>query len=158
MIIYDVLLSCFSVFDILLVFCKSMGTVSITRGCIRTQSDLTLNQLDSCVPNMPAGDPYFENTFLNASLFNISNEWMYSKTFDVKGYTDILLVFEGIKMGARISVNGHFLGTATNQFIRYIFPLNSTVDLKPTGNVLDVAFDPSLMLRGRFMPCSGMYF
>ena len=32
----------------------------------------------------------------------------------------VLLVLDGVKMGAMIALNGHFLGNATDQFIRYV--------------------------------------
>ena len=32
-----------------------------------------------------------------------------------------LLVFDGIRMGAMIALNGHLLGNATDQFLRYVF-------------------------------------
>ena len=36
---------------------------------------------------------------------------------------EILLVFDGIKMGARIILNDHILGTITDQFLRYSYPI-----------------------------------
>lgn len=52
------------------------------------------------------GDPLYETTFLNSSIWN-SHDWMYATTFrmtasDVARVQDgsvLLLVFEGIKMG-----------------------------------------------------------
>lgn len=35
----------------------------------------------------------------------------------------LLLVFDGIKMGANISVNGVWVGTAMDQHLRYVFPI-----------------------------------
>ena len=55
-----------------------------------------------------------------------------------------LLVFEGVRMGAMISLNGKFLGNATDQFLRYIFPVGPL--LKPAGeaNELSVTFGAEL--------------
>jgi hypothetical protein len=58
-----------------------------------------------------------------------------------------LLVFEGIKMGARVSINGKETNV-TDQFLRYTFPVEGSV-------VLEIAFDPSIDTDGRFMACSG---
>ena len=67
------------------------------------------------------------------------------------------LVFDGVKMGASISVNGHSIGTVTDQFRRYIFELNDTVLDISSGaqNSLAVAFKPEIDVNGRFMSCTG---
>lgn len=36
-----------------------------------------------------------------------------------------VLVFDGIKMGAHIMLNGKLIGNATDQFLRYEFPLDA---------------------------------
>eukprot|EP01079_Euglenida_sp_SAG-EU17-18_P009525 gene9525-250_t len=59
----------------------------------------------------------------------------------------------GIKMGAVVSLNGADLGTATNQFLRYAFHLD-TAQLRQT-NLLRVRFPLGLSTGGRFMACSG---
>jgi hypothetical protein len=38
-----------------------------------------------------------------------------------------MLVFDCVKMGADIKVNGVLLGTAADQFLRYSFTLNTSV-------------------------------
>jgi hypothetical protein len=58
----------------------------------------------------------------------------------------ILLVLDGVKMGARVLVNGIPLGNVSNQFVRYVFPLPPGT--KPTGNTLEIAFDSSIALHG----------
>jgi hypothetical protein len=60
---------------------------------------------------------------------------VYTRTFptptsctgDAQGGTDLkhLLVFDGIRQGAMIRLNGKFLGNASNQFQRYIFNLEA---------------------------------
>ena len=55
-----------------------------------------------------------------------------------------LLVFDGIRMGAMIALNGHQLGNASDQFLRYTFPVGPL--LKPAGqpNELSVVFGAEL--------------
>ncbi len=71
------------------------------------------------------------------------------------------LVVEGIKMGASVIVNGETVGNVnvTNQFLRYIFPIPSSILRQNTftyhNNSLSVVFDPEIDTRGRFMACSG---
>jgi hypothetical protein len=52
-------------------------------------------------------------------------------------------VFDGIKMGANVSVNGHFLFTAVDQFLRYTIPLPNSV-LAAGNNTLAVHFSNSI--------------
>ena len=65
--------------------------------------------------------------------------------------TAILLVFDGIRMGARITLNGVVLGTATNQFVRYKYDVLPHL-IWPGGdpNVLTVEFDKNIATHGRF--------
>jgi hypothetical protein len=106
------------------------------------------------------GDPYFEINFRNVTLWhNLS--WTYSTTFTVDASQQAavadsggqhVLVFDGIKMGAVISLNGKVLGLATDQFLRYQFPLPA---LNTGTNVLNVSFgNRSIETNGRWMPCS----
>ena len=102
------------------------------------------------------GDPWFENNFRNSTTW--ARDWTYSRAFDVAAAgspstTARLIVFDGIKMGAEVRVNGERLGFATDQFLRYEFLLPAT--LRPTGNVLEVSFRRSIDTHGRFMGCSG---
>jgi len=64
-----------------------------------------------------------------------------------------LLVFEGIKMGASIALNGMSLGNTTNQHRRYLFDVGSL--LKPVDNELTITFRRDIANGGRFMDCSG---
>jgi len=74
---------------------------------------------------------------------------------------DILLVFDGIKMGAYISINGLLIGEAIDQFLRYNFSLGQlqaqsmNTLLRVGANTLTVTFDPRLTVAGRFMACTG---
>ena len=107
------------------------------------------------------GDPYYELNLLdNRTLWQNSNSWTYTTNVSLPPPgalpgASLLLVFDGIKMGATVSFNGVFLGNATNQFVRYIFPLPPASVVTGGANVIQVAFDASLSLAGRFMACSG---
>ena len=73
--------------------------------------------------------------------------------------TDLLLVFDGIKLGADILVNGVQLDTAINQFMRFEYALgtlhrNSTL-LKSGDNNVTLVFDPNINVYGMFMACTG---
>jgi hypothetical protein len=72
------------------------------------------------------GDPLYEKNWLNSTLWNLYN-WTYTSSFSLSdaalgrlssGGGSARLVFEGIKMGARISVNGVAVGAAVDQFLR----------------------------------------
>ena len=117
-------------------------------------------------------DPLFELNFKNATLWAYG-VWNYTKTISfteenvnrVKGYTaigsDMVLVFDGIKMGANIYLNGKLLGTANDQFLRYNFSLGQAMatenglPLNVGDNTLVVSFDASIDTAGRFMACTG---
>ena len=64
-----------------------------------------------------------------------------------------LLVFSGVKMGARVMLDGEPLGNTTDQFLRYVFP----VQLGAAGSRhrLQVVFEPDIACAGRWMACSG---
>ena len=101
------------------------------------------------------GDPLFHLNWRNASY---DKNWSYSTTFDVPPTApeDTLLVFDSVKMGATVTLNGARLGVLQNQFLRYNFSVGAL--LKPTGNVLRVSFAAStdaLNFEGRFQACSG---
>ena len=103
-------------------------------------------------------DPLHEMNFLNNSLWE-DNSWTYSTSFSATKYYDgtYVLVFDGIKMGARIAVNGVQLGTVTDQFLRYRFPLAKAVLQRSATDqhVLTVQFDKTLKCAGRWMACTG---
>ena len=69
-------------------------------------------------------------------------------------------MFDGVKMGAAVSLNGHALttpidapeGNITDQFLRYAFPV---AKLLRASNRLEVVFDMSIGTDARFMACSG---
>ena len=112
------------------------------------------------------GDPLYEKNWLNNSLWHSYN-WTYSSSFNLSHAAldqlssaggSMRLVFEGIKMGARISVNGIDVGIATDQFLRYSFDLVAHIHnlrAAPLINTVDVVFDPTIPVDGRFMACTG---
>ena len=111
-------------------------------------------------------EPYFETNFQrNTSLWS-GRVWNYTTTFSLDDASfdadaeEILLIFDGIKMGANVFVNGVQLGTATDQFLRYSFPLVASGILDSDFNLrkrhtVTVSFDPEITTDGRFMACSG---
>ena len=75
------------------------------------------------------GDPLYEKNFLNASLWS-AHTWTYRVAFTPDAAVAaaggrVLLVFDGIKMGAGISLDGVVLGTAADQFLRYTFDVTA---------------------------------
>jgi len=94
-------------------------------------------------------------------------KWSYSTTFSspamgLGGHgrgtpSTTLLVFEGIKMGASVVLNGVVLGNATDQFVRYSFPVPPPLLRTATQgeNRLEVVFDRTIGTNGRFMAASG---
>ena len=107
------------------------------------------------------GDPLHERNWLNSSLWN-RHTWTYTATFPLPEAARGLhasggrttLVFDGIKMGATISLNGKRLGVATDQFLRYTFPLPAGLGAQP-NYTLQVSFDPTIDVGGRFAACTG---
>lgn len=113
------------------------------------------------------GDPLFEMNFLNGSSTWNLPKWNYTKAFTLDADVlqratageSMLLVFDGVKMGAKIVLNGKELGEVNDQFLRYSFPLDAA-DLVSTANSgaaheLTVAFDTSIDCGGRWMACTG---
>ena len=117
------------------------------------------------------GDPLFELNFKNATMWD-HYTWTYSTTFRIaapvlerlrSAGSGVLLVFDGVKMGAVVKVDGIVLGQTTDQFLRYTFPLSrsllSTSDINNSGQAgthsLTVEFSPSIDCDGRWMGCSG---
>jgi hypothetical protein len=136
-------------------------------------------------------DPYWDRNFItqqpewmgtapNDAEFNVRNRtWIYESDVtlpnvrsggrnhsvnQVKRTRSYLLVFEGVKMGARVEWNGVTLGNITNQFVRTIFPLpefplgdnaRDDDDEGAASHRVTVTFDPAIDTRGRFMACSG---
>ena len=102
------------------------------------------------------GDPLHEVNFLNASLW--SRPWLYETTFTLPSGASHRLVFDGVKMGATIKVNGQVVGTTHDQFLRYVFPIpHSILDHSALEQTLEVEFGApgAIDCGGRWMACSG---
>lgn len=100
-------------------------------------------------------DPLFELNWKNSSLWD-DNIWTYTTTFSwTPGPSETLLVFDGIKMGANVTLNGRLIGVAQDQFLRYIYPLKASGALVTGTNTLSVSFDKQIPVDGRFMACTG---
>ena len=108
------------------------------------------------------GDPLYELNFKNATLWNKYN-WAYSTSFAMEPSKlealaaaggQHVLVFDGVKMGAHVALNGEPVGTTTDQFLRYAFPLAAGA-LQAGNNTLTVTFDGSIDCDGRWMACTG---
>ena len=72
-------------------------------------SDTSLKHSHSV--RVQVGDPLYELNFLNSSLWD-QNTWTYSTTFSWTALADdltALLVFDGIKMGSKIYMDGAYL-------------------------------------------------
>jgi len=111
------------------------------------------------------GDPLYELNFKNATLWDVpvnsTVRWVYSKSFSTTAVAgdhlsapsnDVVLVFDGVKMGATVSLNGHTLGKMTDQFVRYNFSVTHL--LEDDHNEVKVSFDDT-PTEGRFMACTG---
>ena len=108
-------------------------------------------------------DPLRDANFKNTTWWN-GRRWTYTKTFTWPASGDAaeadaaqaLLVFEGVKMGAAVSLNGHALtepiegpaGNITDQFLRYTYEVGS---LLRASNTLSVVFDQDIDTNARFM-------
>jgi hypothetical protein len=117
------------------------------------------------------GDPYHGTNFRRDAELWSGRTWTYGTSFALppsmagegRGEAEALLVLEGVKMGARIAVDGRPVGAATDQFLRHVYPLALGVDPDLSGSggeranhTLTVQFDPAMATDGnRFMACSG---
>lgn len=103
-------------------------------------------------------DPLRERNFRSQAVMVRNHSWDYSLTFDVGDLAklDALLVFEGIKMGAQVYLNGQLLGVARDQYLRYVYHLTPGT-LKGSANELNVHFPAgdAIDTKGRFMACTG---
>jgi hypothetical protein len=134
--------------------------LSNTNGSIVVGASVPGDIVTDLEANNVIGDPIFETTWKNA-IWDLET-WTYSLTFDSSlpapsTMSAALLVFDGIKMGSHVTLNGVALGDTSDQFLRYIFEV-APASLKAKGNVLTVAFPVSsdpLNADNRFMSCSG---
>jgi hypothetical protein len=84
-------------------------------------------------------------------------DWTLSRTFQWNTSTGssggaVMLVFDGVKMAADVSLNGQTIASISDQFLRVNIPISNLQSL----NTLSVAFPSSSDPRnsaGRFMAC-----
>ena len=97
------------------------------------------------------GDPIYELNWLNSSIWE-HNIWTYSTEFtldstatmEATAGSQVYLVFDGVKMGATVTLNGNTLGQIKDQFRRYTYAVDPSVLLQASPNKLEVVFDSSI--------------
>ena len=108
-------------------------------------------------------DPLYELNWKDQKNVRLWNQsWTYKRSLPaalladhVAAGAEVLLVFDGIKMGATVKLNGETLGVATDQFVKYNFTVTKQllahVDAAgtPLDSKLEVSFDRAT--NGRFM-------
>lgn len=117
--------------------------------------------------------------FKNDSLWQ-DNEWTYQTQFALSieqswllsNGGEVLVVLDGVKMGAHVSIDDHLLGDVNDQFLRYTFSLSQLLHnlsftsssptrdksefLSPsTIHTLKLHFDQNINVSGRFMAATG---
>jgi hypothetical protein len=97
-------------------------------------------------------DPLHELNFLNSSEW--SKDWTYHREFTLTDATS-LLVFDGIKMEATVSVDGKVLGMVDDQFLRYVFPLPKGTGAGTHTVTVEFKNECSAELGGRWMAATG---
>ena len=129
------------------------------------------------------GDPWLGDNFLNqSSVWSTPDALRYEANITSllenhgRGHPrgrprgNRMLVLDGVKMGAAVSVNGKELGQVNDQHLRYTFPLagidgcttesgnganpHTTPSSRP-GCVVAITFDKTIQTHGRFMASSG---
>eukprot|EP00658_Telonema_sp_P-2_P037323 TRINITY_DN26848_c0_g1_i1.p1 TRINITY_DN26848_c0_g1~~TRINITY_DN26848_c0_g1_i1.p1 ORF type:complete len:858 (-),score=160.40 TRINITY_DN26848_c0_g1_i1:403-2976(-) len=100
-------------------------------------------------------DRYYELVWKNSSLWH-QLEWSFSTDIDLAHTEQYgLLVFDGVKMGASVRVNGNATGwVMTDQFLRYNWSLGAGMLVPGERNRLEVIFDHPTV-DGRWMACTG---
>ncbi len=134
------------------------ATASGGRGPLRINATVPGDLITDLQVAGLIGDPLYELNWKNATLWD-TMDWTYTTTFDVNeemlaavaAGDDVLLVFDGIKMGATIVVNDVTLGQATDEFLRYDFSLGSSGVLRAGINTVSVTFTRQMAVLGRFM-------
>ena len=113
------------------------------------------------------GNPLYELNFKNATYWD--RDWTYTARFHVStnqiraSSNEVLLVLDGVKMGAQVVLDNVTLGTVSDQFLRYQFPVGDVLrqaqaHAEGTGlmeHVLQIQFQKSIKCGGRWMACSG---
>ena len=63
--------------------------------------------------------------------------------YQSKGDGEVLLVLEGVKMGASVTLNGHALGNVTDQFLRHAYPVATVLRSVLAGALVLLGADTS---------------
>jgi hypothetical protein len=98
-------------------------------------------------------DPYWNTTWRDPIFIEQWNSgvWAYTRKFSAaasfQSAAGAMLVFDGIRMGATIILNGHVLGNVTDQFLRYEYEVHG---LLKAENVLTVTFHSAIACGGRY--------
>lgn len=116
------------------------------------------------------GDPLFGNNF---DFYDDSGKvalppWeqgnvTYATSFTLDAAlanaSEVLLVLDGVKMASGVWLDGHYLGTTANQFVRWTYPVAALLAASGGApHTLTVAFPPATdaaNAQARFMACSG---
>ena len=110
------------------------------------------------------GDPLYELNWKDPKNVRLWNQsWTFERTLPAQlsehasAGGETLLVFDGIKMGATVKLNGKVLGVATDQFVKYNFSISehllAHVDAEsglPLASKLEVSFGAE---NAVFAPC-----
>jgi hypothetical protein len=103
-------------------------------------------------------DPYWNVTWRDPAFVAAWNEgvWTYERRFPTQpsmstgaAAAETLLVLDGVRMGATVSLNGHFLINVTDQFLRWELPVASHLLGVGQENVLHIAFEKDIATGGR---------
>jgi len=124
--------------------------------------NLCINRKETSMRLIGSTNPIDNNTI--SHLYTLNDKYQ-SRCVDLSSF---ILVVEGIKMGSHIIINGIRIGTTTNQFRRYFFPIDT--EILQLGQVLShnhtsshdhtlvmrkhevqVQFDPAIPTYGRYM-------
>ena len=113
-------------------------------------------------------DPYHDvNFLLNSSLWTSPCSYTHSLSINASEWAalstsqaDLWLVFDGIKMGARVYLNDALQLTSLNQHQRHIIRLsdvwrNASGLLHAGDNQVRVELDPTIDVQGLFSQCTG---
>ena len=99
-------------------------------------------------------DPYWNVTWRDPAFVSAWNDgvWTYERRFPTQppmSTGETLLVLDGIRMGATVSLNGHFLANITDQFLRYELPVAQQLLGVGQENALRIAFEKDIATGGR---------
>ena len=84
---------------------------------------------------------WWEKTWIYTTHFTGISTYTNRPVTAVTASLRTMLIFDGIKSGASLWLNGHWLGDATSQFLRYTYDISAMVRIPATAdNELRVVF------------------